>query len=50
MGGLLIKEHCEEQSGRRRLLLDREVYRRLDQPQSDCVNAARFVIEKTMDR
>ncbi|WP_144441535.1 hypothetical protein [Bradyrhizobium sp. CCGE-LA001] len=47
VGGLLIKEHCEKRAGRRRLVLDREVYRRAGQPLSDFVNATRFIIEQT---
>ncbi|MGY3146325.1 hypothetical protein ACVWYQ_003324 [Bradyrhizobium sp. USDA 3397] len=49
VGGLLIKEHCEKRAGRRRLALDREVYRRAGQPLSDFVNVTRFIIEQTID-
>ncbi|WP_439373063.1 hypothetical protein [Bradyrhizobium sp. DASA03120] len=49
VGGLLIKEHCEKHSEQRRLVLDREVYRRAGQPLSDFVNATHLVIEQTTE-
>ncbi|WGD53536.1 hypothetical protein QA641_06370 [Bradyrhizobium sp. CB1650] len=50
VGGLLIKEHCEKLSERRRLILERYLYRRADQPVSDFVNATHLIIEQTTDR
>ncbi|MCK1641451.1 hypothetical protein IVA95_28850 [Bradyrhizobium sp. 157] len=47
VGGLFIKERCEKRSERRRLVLDREIYRRAGQPLSDFVNATHLVIEQT---
>ncbi|KRP85848.1 hypothetical protein AOQ72_04200 [Bradyrhizobium yuanmingense] len=50
VAGLLIKERCEKRSERRHLILDRELYRRADQPISDFVNATHLIIEETTDR
>jgi hypothetical protein len=49
VGGLLINEHCKKAAKGRTLLLDRALYRRPGQPQSDFVNETHLEIRRASE-
>ncbi len=44
VGGVFVKEHCEKTTATRHLIVDRQLYRRAEQPLKDFVGASELLI------